>query len=534
MAYQIDLFNGDFLVNIDDQTINTTATDLRLVGRNYAGYGEIQNENFVHLLENFASSTAPPRSLTGQIWYDSSTKKLKFFDGAKYKTTSGAEVSETPPPGLSSGEFWFDSVEEQLYTWSGTEYILVGPERTPTVGDTAAIPRVIKDVLGADRSILQLVSGNRVIAIICDDEFTINNTINPIAGFFNIRPGINLVNIDADGIATTSNHRLWGTATNALRLNGLTSADFLRSSNTEFKTQVKFLDSGFTLGDQNDLRIRIANGNEPIFENTIGGSLLFRITTGIESRDIAIIQQDGVFPGSNEQFKLGKPGIRWKEIHSEEITANKFYGTFVGTIESPAPGSPGGPPIGQPVPPLTLQSGLSVAGDLAMDTGNLNIILPEGNTVDVRSGDKGIIDNVDVNPFNAGSGNFTNISVSQNSIISATNQSTSVSTGALIISGGLGVAKNLNVGGDGAFTGSGSLRVPVGDTSQRPSSAVIGMIRFNTDIENFEGFDGENWREIGLAASEDFGEITGSVALSLDYRFVNEEVNSFADYGSLF
>ena len=54
MAYQIDKFNGTFLVSIDDQTINTTATDLRLVGRNYAGYGEIQNENFVHLMENFA------------------------------------------------------------------------------------------------------------------------------------------------------------------------------------------------------------------------------------------------------------------------------------------------------------------------------------------------------------------------------------------------------------------------------------------------------------------------------------------------
>ena len=54
MAYEVNKFNGTFLVSVSDGTIDTT-TDLRFIGKNYAGYGEVQNENFLHLLENFSN-----------------------------------------------------------------------------------------------------------------------------------------------------------------------------------------------------------------------------------------------------------------------------------------------------------------------------------------------------------------------------------------------------------------------------------------------------------------------------------------------
>ena len=101
MAYQIDRYNGTFLVSIDDQTIDSTATDLRLVGRNYSGYGEIQNENLLHLLENFANTSAPPRAILGQLWYDSTNKKIKVYDGNKFKPVGGAESSATAPSGFT-------------------------------------------------------------------------------------------------------------------------------------------------------------------------------------------------------------------------------------------------------------------------------------------------------------------------------------------------------------------------------------------------------------------------------------------------
>lgn len=41
-----------------------------------------------------------------------------------------------------------------------------------------------------------------------------------------------------------------------------------------------------------------------------------------------------------------------------------------------------------------------------------------------------------------------------------------------------------------------SLKVPVGDSSTRPSPASTGEFRFNTYLESFEGYDGTNWRSI--------------------------------------
>ena len=92
MAYIINKTNGTQIAVVEDGTIDQT-TDLKLVGKNYAGYGEIQNENFVHLLENFASANQPAKAIAGQMWFDSGSSKLKFYDGTKFRTTGGAEVS---------------------------------------------------------------------------------------------------------------------------------------------------------------------------------------------------------------------------------------------------------------------------------------------------------------------------------------------------------------------------------------------------------------------------------------------------------
>ena len=65
MAYSITTTSGSFVATVQDATINTTATSLTLIGRDYAGYGAFLNENFVHLMEHFAANTAPVRKLTG-------------------------------------------------------------------------------------------------------------------------------------------------------------------------------------------------------------------------------------------------------------------------------------------------------------------------------------------------------------------------------------------------------------------------------------------------------------------------------------
>lgn len=59
------------------------------------------------------------------------------------------------------------------------------------------------------------------------------------------------------------------------------------------------------------------------------------------------------------------------------------------------------------------------------------------------------------------------------------------------------VAKNGLVSPDAEFTGVTSIHLPSGNTAQRPAVAIPGMIRFNTDLDSVEGYDGFEWGEIG-------------------------------------
>lgn len=81
MSYKINKTNGDELVELFDGTTNTD-TGLTLIGRNYISYGEIQNENFIRLLENFADTIPPGQSvgftpIAGQLWWDTGALRLK-------------------------------------------------------------------------------------------------------------------------------------------------------------------------------------------------------------------------------------------------------------------------------------------------------------------------------------------------------------------------------------------------------------------------------------------------------------------------
>ena len=76
MAYTIVKSNGTVLTTIADGTINTTSTSLGLPGRNYAGYGQTVDTNFVHQVENFADTTPPSNPLRGQLWYNTNNSTL--------------------------------------------------------------------------------------------------------------------------------------------------------------------------------------------------------------------------------------------------------------------------------------------------------------------------------------------------------------------------------------------------------------------------------------------------------------------------
>jgi hypothetical protein len=82
MSYIINNSRGNIVAIVADGTVNTTATDLALVGRAVTAYGTYENENYVYLLENFANSTAPVQPILGQLWYNSTTDVISSYSTA--------------------------------------------------------------------------------------------------------------------------------------------------------------------------------------------------------------------------------------------------------------------------------------------------------------------------------------------------------------------------------------------------------------------------------------------------------------------
>ena len=82
MSYIINNSRGQVVAVVADGTVNTTATDLSLVGRALTDYGTYENENYVFLLENFANNTAPPQPILGQLWYNADTDVISTYTSA--------------------------------------------------------------------------------------------------------------------------------------------------------------------------------------------------------------------------------------------------------------------------------------------------------------------------------------------------------------------------------------------------------------------------------------------------------------------
>lgn len=94
MAYNVNLTDGTLLVVVPDGQTDLSTTGLALVGRNFPGYGEYINENFVKLQENFARSTEPAVKLVGQLWFDSANRVMKLWNGVAWVGAGSAIKSE--------------------------------------------------------------------------------------------------------------------------------------------------------------------------------------------------------------------------------------------------------------------------------------------------------------------------------------------------------------------------------------------------------------------------------------------------------
>jgi hypothetical protein len=275
MAYTINLTDGTIFATIADGTINT-ASSMTLVGKNYAGYGEFLDENFIRLLENASNTTAPGAPLEGQLWWDSGNSLLKVYNGSVFKTISAATSSSTAPTSNVTGDLWYDTVNAQLKVWTGTAFLLVGPAFTAGTGTTGAIVDTITDNTATSHVVIKFYVEDDVIAIMSKDAaFTPQSAIPGWGSGQQVKPGLTMSTASAS-------YLFQGTATDAQLLDGIDSTGFLSSTanDTTSGTLGVLNDTGLSVGVDSDLRMSVSGVNTTIANQTSNGNLVFSVNVG--------------------------------------------------------------------------------------------------------------------------------------------------------------------------------------------------------------------------------------------------------------
>ena len=209
MSYRINRTDGELLIDLTDGVIDNSATDLTLIGKNYKGFGEWLNENFIKLLENFASTQQPNNPLTGQLWYDKQDQRLKIFNGTFFRSATGTIVNSSQPTNLIAGDIWIDNANNKLYLFDGVDLTLVGPNYDAGQGRTGYEADTQLDDKNQAHTILKMYIGGKLVSIIADEEFWIpydflipgldpdpEDTLRPPRQ--RLKRGINIVDKDAE------------------------------------------------------------------------------------------------------------------------------------------------------------------------------------------------------------------------------------------------------------------------------------------------------------------------------------------------
>ena len=272
MAYTVNKTDGTILATVADGTIDTT-TDLTLIGKNYAGYGEFFNENLVKLLENFANTSAPASPVAGQMWWDKTNNLLKVYNGTTFKTVSSSTASASTPSSSVTGDLWWDTTNGQLKVYNGSSFTTIGPSFTSGTGTSGAIVETVTDSGATDHVVVKLYTNNTLVATVSKDStFTPQSALS---GFATIKPGVQL------STAITGN-KFQGTATDSDALGGIAAANYLRSNanDTTSGTLGILNDTGMSLGVDADLTVSVSGSNVQVKNVTSDGDIIFNVNDG--------------------------------------------------------------------------------------------------------------------------------------------------------------------------------------------------------------------------------------------------------------
>jgi hypothetical protein len=251
MPYILNLTTGSEFLTVKDGTVDNS-TSLVFLGRNFSGYGEPLEENFVRLLENFSSpgnGNVPlnlklNNPLKGQLWFNSTKNQLYVsHDGSNFKgvgsITVGPRTSVVNP---SDGDMFWENGVLYGYLASVDKYLNIGPANGSQFSSwlygttTSALEEFLYP------SITGLV-GDLPVVTISNYSYKPKYTnlsekigsVQTLNTFTYIKQGITLPNANpttgVSAVSTTSGYLLWGTAADAINARNVSVTTQILPSN---------------------------------------------------------------------------------------------------------------------------------------------------------------------------------------------------------------------------------------------------------------------------------------------------------------
>jgi len=436
MAYAVNNTRGTLLVSLADNTIDTTTTDVSLIGKNTSNYGEVQNENFVGIMENFAASTAPTSPLEGQLWYDVTNKTLNHYrvvgNNTGWVSTTNSIATAAPSSLLrKDGDTWYDSTNKQLRAFNvlTAQWDLVGPDYDKDqLLSGQKILTVVDDFAGSHYVIGWYINNQLYAMVSKDAEFALSGYPGFTAA--NIFPGINFST--SFGALLTGGSGGGLTVDNAQTLDSLDSTQFIRAD----------------VADSANGVVTFANTTD---STTVG--------TG------AAVVVGGV--GVAKSIVVGGAGNKFTNVaaSTNTTTGAVTLAGGMGVAGNIYAGAIQGTPIGTSVRSTGSFTTLTANGTVTITTGT-----PSTSTITgagVITGGIGVSGNIfagalqgtPVGSITRSTVAATTLTASGATTLTAGTGSTSTGTGSLVITGGLGVSENiwgggiLNIAGTGTFGG---------------------------------------------------------------------------------
>lgn len=462
MAVTINKTDGTVLVRIEDGAIDTETTNLALIGRLYRNYGELVNENFVKLLENFANSTEPTTPTVGQLWYNTSNGSLNVYRSTGFISLANLTSSSAQPGSPRAGDLWYDTADGQLKFYSGTVWEVVSPQYSLNQTKTGVFVETRRDESNGNHVCIVHYQQNSVTAVECRDAEWVPQTA--ISGLSSIKPGYNLANV--------AGQKFHGTVDDADSLGGFEAALYVRNDiDGSIDGSLSLNDDGLIVGVDSDVSITVNGTNAYIAKadgelHLVNGiSTAFKINEDIQTAfavgaeltpSITFIgdEDTGIYHPNDGEIAIVSNG-------TTVVTVNDIGMYVAGLLQADA------------IEADISATGIDVANLTVTGTANINILNVTGNaTLGNATGDKVTINAGTISV--PGNTTFANGWVSFQGQIRVDDEIRTTDSSQVAIGTGAVITGATDIAGDLSLTGS----VTIGGTVVFEESA--GALTINT------------------------------------------------------